>query len=199
MMLTGSLGRLQRMDNDGGDTGRLQVESEDQYAPEPYFDDEADAHKVSEDGVDNFTPAVREMMKKWAQLGWRLELAESRLTTSIAQDVRSHEGKRRGRARCQEGERRERDVWSLIPFSLTGAPDFEGLLCITHAFTAVTVRHRAAQDLLREWSRSLVVISRESVRLDQSTRSHHSARLATKPLHQRRCQAQKWRKQRSHG
>ncbi|KAM0787777.1 hypothetical protein ACM66B_003832 [Microbotryomycetes sp. NB124-2] len=36
----------------------------DQFAPEPYIETPEDAHKVQNDGVDNFSPAVRAMMNK---------------------------------------------------------------------------------------------------------------------------------------
>jgi hypothetical protein len=38
--------------------------SDEEFAPDPYYENEADANKVEENGEDNFTPAVREMMKK---------------------------------------------------------------------------------------------------------------------------------------
>lgn len=40
------------------------MDDEDEFAPDPYFEHEEDKKKVEENGVDNFSPAVREMMKK---------------------------------------------------------------------------------------------------------------------------------------
>lgn len=49
---------------EGREGGARVVDDEDEFAPEPYFENEEDKKKVEENGVDNFSPAVREMMKK---------------------------------------------------------------------------------------------------------------------------------------
>lgn len=54
---------MQKLDREGKEGARV-VDDEDDFAPEPYFETEADTKKVEENGVDNFSPAVREMMKK---------------------------------------------------------------------------------------------------------------------------------------
>ncbi|ORY92941.1 helicase C-terminal domain-domain-containing protein [Leucosporidium creatinivorum] len=60
------MGRRKRLKVGEGKEGggaRL-VDDEDEFAPDPYFENEEDKKKVEENGVDNFSPAVREMMKK---------------------------------------------------------------------------------------------------------------------------------------
>jgi chromosome transmission fidelity protein 1 len=55
---------------EGKEGGARLVDDEDEFAPEPYFENEEDKNKVEENGVDNFSPAVREMMKKWVSLAF---------------------------------------------------------------------------------------------------------------------------------
>lgn len=57
---------LQRIERDGDQiNGRLVVDSVDQFAPEPYFENDEDAHLLADDNaLDNYTPAVRAMMQK---------------------------------------------------------------------------------------------------------------------------------------
>lgn len=51
------------MDREGKEGLRV-VDDEDEFAPEPYYENDEDTKKVEENGVDNFSPAVREAMKK---------------------------------------------------------------------------------------------------------------------------------------
>lgn len=55
---------MQRLDPGGGSKGKGKaIDASDEFAPDPYDEDE---HKVRQDdnAADNYSPAVREMMKK---------------------------------------------------------------------------------------------------------------------------------------
>ncbi|SCZ99515.1 BZ3500_MvSof-1268-A1-R1_Chr3-1g06054 [Microbotryum saponariae] len=52
---------FQRID---GERGPDSKPSEDEFAPEPYYETEQDTHKVDDNGPDNFSPAVRAMLAK---------------------------------------------------------------------------------------------------------------------------------------
>ncbi|KDE06580.1 hypothetical protein MVLG_03076 [Microbotryum lychnidis-dioicae p1A1 Lamole] len=57
------MGRRKRNRIDG-DRGPDSKPSEDEFAPEPYYETEQDTHKVDDNGPDNFSPAVRAMLAK---------------------------------------------------------------------------------------------------------------------------------------
>lgn len=55
----------QRLEDVTTTSSRSEQTTLDDFAPEPYIENECDAHKVQDNGQDNFSPAVRAMMNKW--------------------------------------------------------------------------------------------------------------------------------------